>query len=62
MTIKKWIKYRGTKNGPTLSNMHLVQGQFDEHIKVEGEITQEEREEGIIDAASFEDEIKAFKK
>jgi hypothetical protein len=61
-TIKKEIADWGTLNGLTLANMHLAQGHLDEESIVEGELTQEEREEAIIDAASLKEEIVNFKK
>jgi hypothetical protein len=47
----------GILNGPTLANMHLAQGHLDEQIQVEGQLSMEEREEAILDAASLKLEV-----
>jgi chromosome segregation ATPase len=52
----------GIRDGPTLANMYLAQGQLDEQIEVEGELTEAEREAAILDAASLKLEIAFFKK
>ena len=62
LSIKKEITYGVTQNFPTLVNIHLTQGNMDDHIEVEGELTQEERKEEILDASLLKDEIKDFKK
>ena len=61
-TIKQEIADWGICNGPTLANMHLAQGHLDEQIEVEGELTEAEREEAILDSASLKLEITSFKK
>jgi hypothetical protein len=52
----------GTRNGPTLANMHLAQSHLDEQIQVEGELEDEENDQAILDSASLKEEILAFKK
>jgi hypothetical protein len=52
----------GILNGPTLANVNLAQSHLDEQIQVEGELSMEEREEAILDAASLKLEVTAFKK
>jgi hypothetical protein len=61
-TIKQEIADWGICNGPTLANMHLAQGHLDEQIEVEGELTEAEREEAVLDSASLKLEITSFKK
>jgi hypothetical protein len=61
-TIKQEIADWGIRNGPTLANMHLAQGHLDEQIEVEGELTEAEREQAILDSASLKLEITSFKK
>jgi hypothetical protein len=42
--------------------LHLGQSHLDAQIQVEGELSEVEREGGILDAASLKVEITAFKK
>jgi hypothetical protein len=60
--IKKEITDWGTQNGPTLANMHLAQAHLDEQIEVDGELSQQEREQAILDVASLKEEIKTYRK
>jgi hypothetical protein len=60
--IKQEIVDWGIRNGPTLANMHLAQGHLDEQIQVEGELSVQEHEQAILDAASLKLEVTAFKK
>jgi hypothetical protein len=61
--IKQEIVDWGIQNCQTPANMHLAQSHLlDEQIQVEGELTEVEREAGILDAASLKLEIIAFKK
>jgi hypothetical protein len=62
VTIKQETTDWAKQNGQTLANMHLAQGHLDEQIQVEGELTQQEREQAILDSASSKEEIKTFKK
>jgi hypothetical protein len=59
---KQEITDWGVRNGPTLANMHLAQSHLDEQIEVEGELSDEEREQAILDVASLKQEITNFKK
>jgi hypothetical protein len=56
-SIKEEIVDWGIRNGQTLANMHLTQSHLDEQIQVEGELSEVEREAGIIEAASLKLEI-----
>jgi hypothetical protein len=60
--MKQEIADWGIRDGPTLMNMYLAQGRLDEQIKVEGELTEAEREAAILDAASLKLEVAFFKK
>jgi hypothetical protein len=40
----------------------MAQGHLDEQIEVQGELTEQEREQAILDSASLKEEIKTFKK
>jgi hypothetical protein len=62
VTIKQEITDRGKQNGPTPANMHMAQGHLDEQIQVQGELSQQEIEQAILDSASLKEEIKTFKK
>lgn len=61
-TCKQAVVDWGINNGPTLANMLLAQSHLKEQIEVEGELSDEERESAILDAASLKEEIQNFKK
>jgi hypothetical protein len=42
--------------------MHLAQAHLDEQIEVDGELSQQEREQAILDVASLKEEIKTYRK
>jgi hypothetical protein len=52
----------GINNGPTLADTLLAQALLKEQIEVEGELSDEEREAAIVDAASLKEEMQNFKK
>jgi hypothetical protein len=62
VTIKQETTDWGKQNGPTPANMHVAQGHLDEQIEVQGELSEQEREQAILDSASLKEEIKTFKK
>jgi hypothetical protein len=62
VTIKQEITDWGKQNGPIPANMHMAQGHLDEQIQIQGELSQQEREQAILDSASLKEEIKTFKK
>jgi hypothetical protein len=62
VTIKQERTDWGKQNGPTPADMRMAQGHLDEQIQVQGELSEQEREQAITDSASSKEEIKTFKK